>query len=66
MDGTGQGFEFMSDQDLAIRPIFHQKIERIEAHIFVAFLGENSRNGNLCTLVCQTSLRTARRGKDHD
>jgi hypothetical protein len=24
--------------DLAIRPIFHQKIERIEAHIFVAFL----------------------------
>ena len=24
--------------DLAIRPIFHQSIERIEAHIFVAFL----------------------------
>ena len=24
--------------DLAIRPIFHQNIERIEAHIFVAFL----------------------------
>jgi hypothetical protein len=24
--------------DLAIRPIFHQTIERIEAHIFVAFL----------------------------
>jgi transposase len=24
--------------DLAIRPIFHQKLERIEAHIFVAFL----------------------------
>jgi hypothetical protein len=24
--------------DLAIRPIFHQHIERIEAHIFIAFL----------------------------
>lgn len=24
--------------DLSIRPIFHQKAERIEAHIFVAFL----------------------------
>lgn len=24
--------------DLAIRPIFHQRLERIEAHIFVAFL----------------------------
>jgi hypothetical protein len=24
--------------DLAIRPIFHQKEERIEAHIFVAFI----------------------------
>ena len=24
--------------DLAVRPIFHQPIERIEAHIFVAFL----------------------------
>jgi transposase len=24
--------------DLSIRPIFHQKLERIEAHIFVAFL----------------------------
>ena len=24
--------------DLAIRPIFHQKVDRIEAHIFVAFL----------------------------
>ena len=24
--------------DLALRPIFHQKLERIEAHIFVAFL----------------------------
>jgi transposase len=24
--------------DLAIRPIFHQKLERIEAHIFVAFV----------------------------
>lgn len=24
--------------DLSIRPVFHQKIERVEAHIFVAFL----------------------------
>lgn len=24
--------------DLAVRPVFHQKIERIEAHIFVAFI----------------------------
>ena len=24
--------------DLAIRPIFHQREERIEAHIFVAFI----------------------------
>ena len=24
--------------DLALRPIYHQKEERIEAHIFVAFL----------------------------
>ena len=24
--------------DLAIRPIFHQREERIEAHIFVSFL----------------------------
>lgn len=24
--------------DLAIRPVFHQKMERVEAHIFVAFL----------------------------
>jgi hypothetical protein len=25
--------------DLAIRPIFHHELERIEAHVFVAFLG---------------------------
>ena len=24
--------------DLAVRPIFHQKMERIEAHIFIAFM----------------------------
>jgi transposase len=30
-------FKLLKD-DLAVRPIFHQKMSRIEAHIFVAFL----------------------------
>jgi transposase len=32
-----QAFKNLKD-DLAVRPIFHQRGDRIEAHIFIAFL----------------------------
>jgi transposase len=37
--------------DLAIRPIFHQEQERIEAHVFIAFLAPRAarwRSSPLC------------------
>jgi len=36
--GSSGGSVQKLEGDLAIRPIFHQKEKRIEAHIFVAFL----------------------------
>ncbi len=34
----GHVLEMTANADLGLRPIFHQNIERIEAHIFIAFL----------------------------
>jgi transposase len=34
---SGRGFQNLKD-NLALRPIHHQRQERIEAHIFIAFL----------------------------
>ncbi|HEY5769389.1 MAG TPA: hypothetical protein VIS71_06035 [Terrimicrobium sp.] len=40
--------------DLSIRPIYHQKEDRIEAHILIAFLAYASMS--VCGSVCANML----------
>ena len=52
-----QAFKDLKD-DLAIRPIYHQKDERIEAHIFVAFMAY------CLQITLKQRLRSSRAGSD--
>jgi hypothetical protein len=35
----------ISKSDLSLRPVFHQKTERVEAHILICFLGSSRNSG---------------------